>query len=100
MQIRAKVISKLPIASGTSQSGNSWSKATLIAETFGQYPKKIAMSNMKKAAEFDAIPIGATATFEIDIESREYNGRWYTEVNCWNWNVEAPGAPYPQYPQP
>lgn len=90
MEIRARVIDTLPVASGTSRSGQLWSKATIIVETIGQYPKKIALNNLKKADEFSRLPIGTTATFGIDIESREYNGRWYTEVNCWNWNIEQP----------
>lgn len=88
MQIRARIIQALPMSAGTSKNGNAWSKTTLIVETTGQYPKKVAITNMKKAAEFAALPVGATATFEVDLESREFNGRWYTEVSCWNWNVE------------
>ncbi len=89
MQFKARVISKLPIATGTSQSGNNWSKATIIVETISQYPKKVALINMKRAEEFNSLPIGTTATFDIEIESREFNGRWYSDINCWNWKVES-----------
>lgn len=95
MQLKAKVINKLPIAAGTSQSGNSWSKATLIVETISQYPKKVALTNMKRAEEFNNLPIGTTATFDIEVESREFNGRWYSDISCWNWNID-----YTQSPQP
>lgn len=89
------------MAGGTSKAGNNWEKATLIVETLEQYPKKVAISNMRRAGEFNSLPIGTTATFEIEVESREYNGRWYTEVNCWNWNIEyaQPYQPYQPYPQ-
>lgn len=76
------------MVSGTSQSGNTWSKATLIVETISQYPKKVAITNMKRAAEFDSLPMGTTATFDVELESREYNGRWYTDVSCWNWSID------------
>lgn len=69
---------------GISRSGKDWSKATLIVETITQYPKKVAISNMKRAAEFNALPAGTIATFDVELESREYNGRWYTEVGCWS----------------
>lgn len=88
MQIRGRIIASLPLASGTNRNGQPWSKATIVVETAGQYPKKVALNNLKKAEEFARLPIGATATFEIEIESREYNGRWYTEANCWSWNIE------------
>lgn len=95
MQLRARVINKLPMVSGTSQSGNAWSKATLIVETISQYPKKVAITNMKRAAEFDSLPMGTTATFDVELESREYNGRWYTDVSCWNWNIDFTQQPMP-----
>ena len=94
MQVKAKITSALPVESGTSKSGNPWSKATLIVETLTQYPKKIALVNFKKAEEFAALPIGSVATFEIEVESREYNGRWYTEASCWNWAIEQPQQGY------
>ena len=88
MQLKARVISKLPIATGTSQSGNNWSKATLIVEPISQYPKKVALTNMKRAEEFNNLPVGTTATFDIEVESREFNGKWYSDINCWNWNID------------
>ena len=56
MQFKARVIDRLQMQSGTSRSGNDWSKATLIVETITQYPKKVAISNMKRAAEFNSLP--------------------------------------------
>lgn len=96
MQVRGRIISQLPLQSGVSKAGNSWEKATVVIETLDQYPKTIAMSNMKRAQELAAIPVGTTAVFDIGIESREYNGRWYTEVTCWGWTVEGAGQSYYQ----
>lgn len=99
-QIQAKVVQVLPMEGGTSRSGNAWTKASVIAETLTQYPKKIKISNMKNADAFSKIAIGTEATFKVEIESREYNGRWYTEVSCWGWDVTqqqpspAPTDPY------
>ena len=95
MEIQAKVVSVLPMEGGTSKSGNAWSKASLIVETLTQYPKKIKISNMKNADAFSKIAVGTEATFKVEIESREYNGRWYTEVTCWGWDVAQQTAPQP-----
>ncbi len=81
--------------SGTSRSGNDWSKATLIVETITQYPKKVAISNMKRAAEFNSLPNGTVATFDVEMESREFNSRWYTDVTCWNWTIDYTQQPMP-----
>ena len=95
MQFKARVIDRLPMQSGTSRSGNDWSKATLIVETITQYPKKVAISNMKRAAEFNSLPNGTVATFDVEMESREFNSRWYTDVTCWNWTIDYPQQPMP-----
>lgn len=89
MQFKARVIDRLPMQSGTSRSGNDWSKATLIVESISQYPKKVAISNMKRAPEFNSLTAGTVATFDVEIESREFNGKWYTDVTCWNWNIDS-----------
>lgn len=95
MQFKARVIDRLPMQSGTSRSGNDWSKATLIVESISQYPKKVAISNMKRADEFNSLPAGTVATFDVEMESREFNGRWYTDVTCWNWTIEYTQQPLP-----
>lgn len=96
MEIRARVVQKLPTESGTSKNGNQWCKASLIAETEGQYSKKIKISNMKNADAFSKIAIGTEVTFKVEIESREYNGRWYTEVTCWGWDATQDDTITPQ----
>lgn len=102
MDIKGKVIQVLPMEGGTSKSGNQWSKASLIVETTEnpKYPKKVKISNMKNADTFSKIAVGSEVTFKVEIESREYNGRWYTEVNCWGWDTpqvqQTPAQPAPQ----
>lgn len=87
-QIRAFVIQRYPVESGTSKAGKAWSKATIIVETEGQYPKKVAITNTKNPLEFATIPAGVPVVFDVDIDSREYNGKWYTNVTCYKWHIE------------
>lgn len=104
MQLEATVVAVLPLESGVSKtSGNEWKKATVIVETGGQYPKKVVLSNMKRAEEFIALPIGSAFTFDIDVESREYNGKWFTNCSCFRWTpvgAQPQQAPVQQYQQP
>ena len=93
MEIKGKIIQNLGIQSGTSKSGKAWSKASILIETEGQYPKKVVLDNLKNADEFGKLTIGSTGTFHIEINSNEYNGRWYTSVNCWKWEIDTPQAP-------
>ena len=80
MEFVGKVIQVLPIEEGTSRAGNAWRKKGWIAETFGQYPKKVKMDAMNATADALNIEAGKVYNFSVDLESREYNNRWYTDV--------------------
>lgn len=89
MNVRGKVISCLPTETGQGKNG-TWVKNTYIIETSGQYPKKIAVSIWG-----ETLPVlleGMEVDCQIDIESREYNSRWYTEVKCFKVDLLG-GAP-------
>ena len=82
MEINGKIIELLPEKSGESAKG-PWRKQEYILETEGQYPKKVCfMAWSDKIDEF-AIREGESLVVTVDIESREYNGRWYTDVKAW-----------------
>lgn len=97
MEIKGKVTDVFPLERGVGkQSGKEWKKATIIVEYGeGDYPRKVALDCFKKAAEFSAIPLGRVGTFQIDLESREFNGRWYTSATCWKWELEEQTPPPP-----
>lgn len=105
MEIKGKVVANLGVQKGTSKAGKEWVKATIVIEYGDQYPKKIALDNMKNADSFGALAVGTEGTFYIEVESREFNGRWYTSVNCWKWETtqQAQAQPVQQqtvYQQP
>ena len=82
MEIRGKIIELLPEKSGQSANGG-WRKQEYVLETDGQYPKKICfMAWGDKIDQFN-IKQGETLEVSVDLESREYNGRWYTDVKAW-----------------
>lgn len=115
MEITGKLIQKLPVQSGVSNSGNNWSKAEFVIETVEQYPKKVCANLWgERAKALDQFQLGSLITVSFDLESREYNGRWYTDVKAWRIDAATPaaaaGAPaqgymppqqamYPQQPQ-
>jgi hypothetical protein len=82
MDISGKVIEILPEKSGESARG-PWRRQEYILETEGQYPKKICFMVWSEKIDEFAIKEGEILVASIDIESREYNGRWYTDVKAW-----------------
>lgn len=99
MAIRGRIIAIGQMANGISKSkGTPWKKQEFILETSGQYPKKVAFSIMNDKIEQAAIQIGHDVEVEVDAQSREYNGRWYTELTAWkirNYSIQhnTPYAP-------
>ena len=85
MEVQGKIIQKLPLQSGTSKMGNPWSKQVYILETLDSFPKKVAFDFFgDRINQYDAVcAVGATITLSYDIESREYQGRWYTDILGW-----------------
>ena len=82
MELTGKIIQILPEESGQSARGG-WRKQQYILETDGQYPKKVCfMAWGDKIDEFK-IKEGDDLVVSINIESREFNGRWYTDVKAW-----------------
>jgi hypothetical protein len=82
MEISGKVIQVLEEQSGNGRNG-VWKKRDYILETKSQYPKKVCVTVWgDKIDQFEMQP-GDEVNVGIEIESREYNGRWYTDVKAW-----------------
>ncbi len=84
MEIIGKLLQKLPLQSGIGRTGNSWQKQEFVIETIEQYPKKVCATLWgDKLDMLDTVNIGDTVKVSFSLESREFNGRWYTDVKAW-----------------
>ena len=96
MEITGKIIAVLPAQSGVSQrTGNPWKSQDYVIETHDQYPKRCCFRvfGEEKINQFN-IQLGEEMTVSFDIDSHEYQGRWFNDVRAWavNRNIQAPGA--------
>ena len=88
MEIEGRIIQILPLQEGVSANGN-WKKQEYILETNAQYPKKICFGMFVGASSKEDriavanIQLGEELRVSIDVDSREYQGRWYTSVSAW-----------------
>ena len=80
MEIKGKVTSVGAVQKGQGKKGE-WQKQTVVVETEGQYPKNVALTLWND--KVGSATYGEAITASIDIESREFNGKWYTEVKAW-----------------
>lgn len=99
LEITGKLIAKLDMQSGTSKTGNNWQKQEFVIETLDQYPQKIC-SNLwgDKTDQLNQFNIGDLIKVSFDLSSREFNGKWYTDVKAWR--IEAAPAPGAVTPPP
>ena len=85
MEIVGKIIQVLPLQSGTSsRTGNSWQVQSYVLETQEQYPRKVCFEIFgEDKIKNNPCNIDDLVTVSFDIESREFNGRWYTSIRAW-----------------
>jgi hypothetical protein len=93
IEIKCKLLDKLPVQSGTSARG-AWCKQDFIVETIEQYPRKICMNvwgddKVKELANYNSQDM---LNVSINIESREFNGRWYTDVRVCKIQKDMPAG--------
>lgn len=84
MEVSGKIIAVLPLQQGTSKAGNAWQSQSYVLETQEQYPKKICFEVFgEERIKNNLCQIDDLVTVSFDLESREFNGRWYTSVRAW-----------------
>jgi hypothetical protein len=89
MELSGKLVQMLPLQTGQGKNGE-WRKQEIILETEGQYPKKVCIAIWGDKINTSQLVLGNRLTVSFDVESREYNGKWYTDVKAWK--VDAAGA--------
>ena len=99
LELTGTIVQVLPYDGGTSKAGKEWRKGGFILETQEQYPRKVAISIFNDNIDKYKTPVGTVVTAHIEIESREWNGKWYTEVKAWQITYPQ-GQPVSSSPQP
>ena len=85
MQILGKLTKILPEETGTTKSGSEWKKQIAIFDTGDQYNPQVAVSfsGAKIQKCLSRAEIGKNYTVSVNISSREYNGKFYHNINGW-----------------
>ena len=104
MEIIGKVVRLGTLTEGTSARG-PWRKQELIIETEEQYPRTVCLICWtNQIDEIQKFAPGQTIKAQIEISSRAFNGKWYTDVRVWRFDpigaTAAPAAPAQPVQQP
>lgn len=96
MEFEGTVVSVLPVVKGTSARGE-WMKQEVIFDQPGEFNRKVCVGFWgDKAQEAGTLRPGEVVAVSANVESREYNGRWFTEVRAWR--IVRKAAQQPQQP--
>jgi hypothetical protein len=87
MELVGKIIQVLPPQEGVGRNGNPWKLQGYVLETLEQYPRKVHFEVFgEDRIRQNPCEIDQLVTISFDIESREFNGRWYTSIRAWRIN--------------
>lgn len=89
MEIKGKLMHVLAVQTGEGKNG-TWKKQDFVIETDGQYPKKVCLTIWGDKFNETFLTIGNELLVSFDAESREYNGRWFTDLKAWK--IELTGS--------
>jgi len=95
MEITGTIVNKLDVVTGEGKNG-PWKKQDFILETQDQYPKKVCITVWGDKINLENFSVNEVVTASINVESREYNSRWYTDVKAWK--IDKAGAGSSQAP--
>ena len=84
MEVVGKIIQVLPLQEGVGRNGNPWKVQPYVLETLDQYPRKVHFEVFgEDRIKQNPCDVDQLVTVSFDIESREFNGRWYTSIRAW-----------------
>ncbi len=94
MELKGKIVQILPSQTGMGKKGQ-WKKQEFIVETQSQYPKKVCLSAWGDKIDQFNLAVGDTVNVSVELESREYNSKWYTEARAWKLEKSSSGSMAP-----
>ena len=91
MQVKGTLQQILKLESGVSKAGKEWKKQDFILVTNEQFPKTVCFTLFgDKISLIDGISEGSEVEVFFSVESRDFNGKWYHNINAWK--IERAGA--------
>jgi hypothetical protein len=90
LELQGKLVQINPEQTGTGKNG-TWVRQEMIIETAEQFPKKVCISCWgDKVEQIKNLKPGTDIKVAVNAESREYNGKWYTDLRAWK--IDANGS--------
>lgn len=81
---KGKIVSIGEVVKGLTKAGKEWNKSEFVIETTGsKYPKLICFTLMNQEQLLNH-KVGGEVEVEFSVDSRDFNGRWYHNINAFS----------------
>lgn len=94
MEFEGTVYKIMPVTKGTSARGD-WQRQDVVFDynDGGNFSRKICVTFFNRPDDVAKLHEGSTYQVSVNIESREYNGRWYTDIRAWRLQAKQQETP-------
>ncbi len=93
MELTGKITAVLPLVTGEGKTGTAWKKQDYVLEFMsGQYQKKICFNLWGEKIDQFPVELGSEVKVHFDVESREYNGKYYTDIKAYRVDKQQAGV--------
>jgi hypothetical protein len=88
--IKGTLLKVLETETGTTQAGKDWNKKSFVVKTEDKYPKEVCFTLFgEKISTLQGHHIGDMITVHFNLSSREYNGKYYHNIDAWKIDSET-----------
>ena len=89
------------VQSGTSQNGNPWYRQTIVVDVAGyngSYRKVALQASGNVVGDLDGAAVGDKVEISYQVTAREWNGKWYNNVDLYKVEFLEPQMQQPAVP--
>ncbi len=100
LELEGTIRQKMGVQSGTSARG-AWAKQEFVVDfPDGNYTSQACFTawGQDQVQELDKYQVGDHVKVSFNLKSREFNGRWYNDLQIWR--ISPAGAAQPAAPAP
>ncbi len=82
--IKGTLLKVLETETGTTKAGKEWNKKAFVVKTEDKFPKEVCFTLFgEKTSLINSHKVGSLVDVHFNISSREYNGKYYHNIDAW-----------------
>ena len=90
MEVTGKLVKILDLEEGTSKSGKSWQKQSVVIDTGGEFNNLTAVSAFgDKVDKLNRLELGMDVAILCNVYSREYQGKYYHNIDGYHFTDQS-----------